>query len=184
MPKRHMLAFIVTIEIYSYSKLFRRNIDSFIQNNGIQKWWIAFPERLSWGKVSGVIRVMVVAIKWRLSEAWVSSGLYGREGITHEYREGTCIRVVPALLQSLTLFSPVFGERSFHPLQVTEFCVLGWQGCLITSNKDSYTLNNALLMWQTEFICSILCYSGELSRSSEASGCRWPCGESWLFHFC
>lgn len=36
MPKRHTLAFTVTIEIYLYSKLFRRNIDSFIQNNGIQ----------------------------------------------------------------------------------------------------------------------------------------------------
>lgn len=46
-PRRHALAFIVTVEIFLYSKLLRRNIDSFIQNNDTQNCWITFPEHLS-----------------------------------------------------------------------------------------------------------------------------------------
>lgn len=62
-PRRHALAFIVTAEIFLYSKLLRRNIDSFIQNNDTQNCWIMFPEHLSWRKISAAIPVLFQTIK-------------------------------------------------------------------------------------------------------------------------
>lgn len=62
-PRRHALAFIVTAEIFSYSKLLRRNIDSFIQNNDTQNCWIMFPEHLSWRKIGAAIPVLFPTTK-------------------------------------------------------------------------------------------------------------------------
>lgn len=83
-PRRHPLAFIVTVEIFLYSKLLRRNIDSFIQNNDTQNCWITFPEHLSWRKISAAIPV--VSNNWIMSGVYVSSGLEyasGRSQLCH-----------------------------------------------------------------------------------------------------
>lgn len=150
MPKRRTLAFIVTIEIYLYSYLFVRNIDSLIQSNGIWDFWMVLPSRLSWRKFSAMWRWwcchcghIAKSCIWGGRMAKIRAGVKCVCLLVGTMGRGRAVGPEQgcALEMATTPSSPICMERCCHPPRVRGLCELGWRGCLIRRNKASCPLS-------------------------------------------